>query len=97
MGIVFIPPRMCVNPLAWWKTHESQFQNVNFLTKQVFGIPRSQIETKRVFNLASVLIALRHYYLQVQTLDQIIIIINNSPYDLHLNVTQCELGRLFEG
>jgi len=84
---MFIPPPMCVNPLVWWKTHESQFQNVNFLAKQVFGILRSQIETKRVFKLASVLITLRPYYLQVQTLDQIIVIINNSPNDLHLNMT----------
>jgi len=78
---------MCVNPLAWWKTHESQILNVNFLAKQVFGIPISQIETKIMFNLASVLIAFKRYYLQIQTLDRITIIINNSPNDLCLNVT----------
>ncbi len=66
---LFIPSPMCANPLAWWKTHEGQFQNVNFLARQVFGILRSQIETKRMLNLASVLIALKRYHLQVQNLD----------------------------
>jgi hypothetical protein len=33
-----IPPLMCANPLAWWKTHESQFPNVGFFAKQIFGI-----------------------------------------------------------
>jgi len=28
-----IPPLMCVNPLVWWKTHEGQFPNLNFLVK----------------------------------------------------------------
>jgi hypothetical protein len=60
---------MCTNPLAWWKTHEGQFLNVGFLTKQVLGIPRFQIEIERVLNLANVLTILKHYYLQVQNLD----------------------------
>jgi len=29
------------SPLAWWKTHESQFPNVGFLAKQILGIPRN--------------------------------------------------------
>jgi len=40
-----------------------------------------------VLNLASVLIALRRCHLQVQNLDRIIIIINNSPNHPHMNVT----------
>jgi len=40
-----IPPVMCANPFTWWKTHEGQFPNVDFLTKQVLGITRFQIET----------------------------------------------------
>jgi hypothetical protein len=42
---------MCASPLAWWKTHEGQFPNVGFFTKQVFGIPRFLIEIERMFNL----------------------------------------------
>jgi hypothetical protein len=60
---------------------------VGFLATQVFGILRSQIETKRMLSLASVLIALRHSYLQVQNLDQIITIINNWINNSHLNCT----------
>jgi hypothetical protein len=40
-----------------------------------------------MFNLTSVLIALRHWCLQVQNLDQIISIINKWLDDLHLNYT----------
>jgi hypothetical protein len=29
------------SPLAWWKTHESQFPDVGFLARQILGIPRS--------------------------------------------------------
>jgi hypothetical protein len=42
--------------LAWWETHESQFLNVGFLTKQILGILRSQIKTECIFSIAIVLI-----------------------------------------
>lgn len=35
----------------------------------------SQIEIKRVFSLANVLTILRHYHLQVKSLDQILIVV----------------------
>jgi len=41
--------------LAWWKTHESQFLNDGFLTKQILGIPRSQIKTECIFSIVIVL------------------------------------------
>jgi hypothetical protein len=28
----------CVDPLAWWWIHETQFPNVSFLAKQILGI-----------------------------------------------------------
>jgi len=62
----------CIDPLAWWWTHEVQFLNVILLAKHIFEIPRSQIETKRAFNLVGVLIILRCYHLQVENLDRII-------------------------
>jgi hypothetical protein len=64
-----IPPPMCSNPVAWWKTHEGQFPNVDFLTKQVLGILGFQFEIEKMFSLISVLKALRHCSLQVQNLD----------------------------
>ncbi len=33
---LYIPLSKCVDPLAWWWTHESQFPNVDFLAKQFF-------------------------------------------------------------
>ncbi len=60
---------MLVNPLALWQTCKGQFLNVGFLAKQIFGIPKSSIETKIMFSLDGVLTALRHYCLQVESLD----------------------------
>jgi len=54
---------MCVDPLAWWHIHEGHFLNMGFLVKQILGIVGSQIETKRVFSLASVLTTLKHCHL----------------------------------
>lgn len=78
---------MCANPLAWWKIHEGQFLKVGFLAKQVFRILGFHIETKKMLNLVGVLTTLRCHYLEVQNLDQIIIIINNQPNDLHMHFT----------
>jgi hypothetical protein len=38
-----------------------------------------------MFNLSSVLIALRHYHLQIEKLDQIITVVKNWPNDPCLN------------
>ncbi len=56
---LYITPTTCVDPLAWWWIHETQSSNVSFLAKKKLGILESQIETKCVFNLVGVLIALR--------------------------------------
>jgi hypothetical protein len=53
----------CVDPLAWWQIHETQFPYVSFLIKQILGIPRSQIETKCVFTLVGVPTTLKCYRL----------------------------------
>jgi hypothetical protein len=57
-----IPSSASKDPLVWWRNHEGQFSNVAFLTKQILDIPRSQIETKRIFSFARVLIALEQSY-----------------------------------
>jgi len=41
-----IPPPMCVDPLVWWKTHESQFPNVDFFAKQVLGFSGFKLRLK---------------------------------------------------
>ncbi len=52
---LFIVPTACVDPLAWWCIHETQFPNVGLLAKQILGILGSQIEIECVFNLVNVL------------------------------------------
>ncbi len=74
---LFIPSFACADPLAWWQMYECQFPNVGFLAKQNFGILSSQIEIEQVFSLVGVLTALRHCYLQVENMDQIIIMVKN--------------------
>jgi hypothetical protein len=34
-------------PLTWWKSHEIQFPNVFFITRQIFRILGSQIEIEQ--------------------------------------------------
>jgi hypothetical protein len=58
---------------------------MSFLAKEIFGILGSQIETKPVFCLVGVLIALRHCRLQVENMDQIINLVNNWLDDLCVN------------
>ncbi len=78
---------MCVDPIAWWWIHDSQFPNVAFLAKQILRIPVSQIETGRVLGFVGVLTALRCCPLQVENLDRIIIMVKNQPNDRHMNCT----------
>ncbi len=55
---ISIPFFTSKNPFVWRCNHEGQFPNVAFIAKQILSILRSQIETKRVFNLARILIVL---------------------------------------
>jgi hypothetical protein len=45
LGRLSISPATCVDPLAWWWIHETQFPNVSFFAKQILRILGSQIET----------------------------------------------------
>jgi hypothetical protein len=44
----------CKSPLAWWKTHESQFSYVVFVAQQILGIVGSQIKVEWVFNIVDI-------------------------------------------
>ncbi len=83
-----VSPTICVDPLAWWRIHETQFPNVSFLAKYILGILGSQIEIERVFSFTGVLITLRCYRLQVDNLDKIITMVKNWPGDLCLNYSR---------
>ncbi len=54
---------------------------MGFLTNLICGILGSQIETKCVFNLVGVLTTLKHYHLQVENMDRIIMVVKNWPND----------------
>jgi uncharacterized Tic20 family protein len=71
---LFIPLSKCLDTLAWWHTHESEFPNVGFLPKQILEILGFQIGTKKMVSLVGVLIAC---WLQVENFDQIIIVVKN--------------------
>jgi hypothetical protein len=36
-----VKPKHCLLPLTWWKSHELQFPNISFITRQIFEIPGS--------------------------------------------------------
>ncbi len=82
---LFIFLATCVDPLAWWWIHETQFPNVSLLAKQILKIIGSQIEIECVFNLARILITLRHCKLHMDNLDWIITMVKNWPDNSHLN------------
>jgi hypothetical protein len=63
--------------------HKIQFPNVGFLIKKILGILGSQIENECVFSLVGVLKALRYYCLQVESLDQIIMMVKNLAHMIH--------------
>ncbi len=59
-----------------------------FLANQIFGISKSHIETKKVFNLVGVWTTLQQFHLQVENLDWIITIVKNCLDDLGVNCIQ---------
>jgi hypothetical protein len=73
----------CVNPskvenlFLWWATHETPFSNVQFLAHQLLGIVRSQIETKRIFNITSVTTSLHQSKLKNENLQHFLMIAKN--------------------
>jgi hypothetical protein len=58
------------------------FPTIGFLAYQILGIIGSQIETKRIFSLASILTNLRRYRLQLENLENLIFVSKNWPPDL---------------
>jgi hypothetical protein len=44
----------CINPLAWWTTHEIHFSYARFVAQQILNMVGSQIEAKRVFNIVNI-------------------------------------------
>ena len=68
-----------VSPFAWWKANEHCYPIVDFFTKQHLGIPGSQIETERIFNIARMLISLQQSRLGTKNLDHLIMIYKNWP------------------
>jgi hypothetical protein len=51
-------------PLEWWRKHKSMFPIVGFLVRKILGIVGSQIETKTIFSIVSI-INLKRCHLKV--------------------------------
>ncbi len=75
----------CLLPLTWWKSHELQFPNISFVAKQLLRMSRSQIEIKRLFDIARILTSLHCYRLGVENLDKLVIIMKNWSSDARAN------------
>ncbi len=80
---LFILPFAYPNSLSCWWSHKNRFPNVGFLVKKILGIPWSHIEIERIFSLVGVLKVLQYYCLQVESLDQIIMVVKNLASMIH--------------
>jgi hypothetical protein len=78
-----ILPSTFVGPFAQWQTHKSQFLNVSFLAKPILGILASQFEIECIFSFVVALMTLLHYYLQVENLDMIIMVMKKTNMMIH--------------
>jgi hypothetical protein len=67
--------------LEWWRLNEALFPCVGFLARQCLGILGSQIETERIFSVASILTNLRRSRLGLENLNNLIMIYKNWPSD----------------
>jgi hypothetical protein len=54
------------------------------LARQIFGIPASQIETKRIFSIAGVLTTFKRCWFQIDNLDKLIFVHMNWPSNPHV-------------
>jgi len=54
-----VDPKDIKCPLQWWGKHEVMFPIVRLLADQILNILGSQIETERIFSLASILTNLK--------------------------------------
>ena len=74
--------------MEWWRVNEASFPCVGFLARQYLGILGSQIETERIFSVASILTNLRRSRLGLENINNLIMIYKNWPSD---SQTDCKL------
>jgi hypothetical protein len=67
--------------LAWWRTQERHFSYVGFVPRKILGCVGSQIEVKRVFNIANICTNLCCSRLGMENLEMLINIYKNWPKD----------------
>jgi hypothetical protein len=72
-----VKPEDYALPFTWWQSHEIRFPYVSFVARQILGILGSQIEIKRIFNIARVLTSLWCCGLGVDNLDKLFMIMKN--------------------
>jgi hypothetical protein len=67
--------------LTWRCKEKHKFPTIALLAWHIFNIPTSQIETKYIFSIAGILMALQRCCLQIEILDKLIFINKNWPFD----------------
>ncbi len=89
-----------ISPLAYeaWALHTTLnlvevpwivVSNIYFIARQILGIHRFQIETKKIFSIVGVLTSLCHCRLRVENLDKLVIIMKNWSFDSRVDC-MCE-------
>jgi hypothetical protein len=71
----------------WCNDHDNEFPNVAFLAQQILDIPRSRIETKRIFNVDIILTSLQQCWLGVLNLDKLGMILKDWLNNVKIGCT----------
>ena len=72
---------------VWWRKHEHLFPDIAPVPRALLGIPGSQIECERIFNIAGLIVGIRRTRLSPEALDEIVNIYKNYPDDPTYNLS----------
>jgi hypothetical protein len=67
--------------LSWWHKEQNKFPTLVILTRYILGILASQIETKRIFSISDILIALCKCHLRTKNMDKLIFVHKNWSFN----------------
>jgi len=71
----------CKCLLSWWLKEQNKFPTLAVLTRHILGILASQIETKHIFSISDILIALCRCHLRTKNMDKLIFVHKNWSFN----------------
>jgi hypothetical protein len=71
-------------PLSWWCKEQNKFPTLAILARHIFGILASQIKTKHIFSISTILTTLQRCCLQMENVDKLIFFHKNWPSNPHI-------------